>query len=89
MDKNELIKKYAADFDDTQASAKKIVDGVVGLIAGALAKGEEVNLPGFGKFKVKDRPARPGRNPRTGEAMEFAASKNVGFSASKTLKDSL
>ncbi|RJF85954.1 HU family DNA-binding protein [Sphingomonas cavernae] len=73
----------------TKADAKKIVDGVFGAIAEAAAKGEEISLPGFGKFKVKDSPAREGRNPATGEAMQIAASRKLGFSAAKALKDKL
>ncbi|MCJ8159743.1 HU family DNA-binding protein [Sphingomonas sp. LaA6.9] len=73
----------------SKADAKKIVDGVFAAIGDAAAKGEEISLPGFGKFKVKDSPAREGRNPATGEAMQIAASRKLGFSAAKGLKDKL
>jgi DNA-binding protein HU-beta len=53
----------------------------------AAVKGEEVSIPGFGKFTVKDRPEREGRNPGTGEAITIAASKKVAFTAAKGLKD--
>ena len=52
-------------------------------------RGEKVNLPGFGRFKVKDSPARQGRNPATGETIEIAASKKLGFSPAKQVKDAL
>jgi len=55
----------------------------------ALARGEEVDLHGFGKFKPKERAARQGRNPQTGEIITIAASKGVGFAAAKALKDRL
>ena len=59
------------------------------MIASALSKGEKVQVSGFGIFEVKEREARMGRNPRTGEAMEIAASRTPTFKASKTLKDAL
>ena len=59
------------------------------MIASALSKGEKVQVSGFGIFEVKEREARMGRNPRTGEAMEIAASRTPTFKASKTLKDAM
>lgn len=73
----------------TKADAKKIVDGVFAAIADAAAKGDEVSIAGFGKFKVKASPAREGRNPSTGEPMKIAASRKLGFSVSKAVKDRL
>ena len=58
-------------------------------IVDAARKGDEVNLAGFGKFKVKDSPARQGRNPGTGESMEIAASRKLSFSPAKQVKDAL
>ena len=58
-------------------------------IVAAAAKGEEVSLAGFGKFKVKDSPAREGRNPATGEAMQIAASRKLTFAPAKAVKDAL
>jgi len=72
-----------------KAEAKKLVDGVFAAIADAAAKGEEVSLPGFGKFKVKESAAREGRNPATGAAMTIAASKKLGFTPAKAVKDRL
>jgi DNA-binding protein HU-beta len=72
-----------------KGAAKKAVDAVFVGIVDAAKKGEEVNLPGFGRFKVKDSPARQGRNPATGETIEIAASKKLGFSPAKQVKDAL
>jgi DNA-binding protein HU-beta len=73
----------------TKTDAKQVVDAVFAAIADAAAKGEEVSLPGFGKFKVKDSPAREGRNPSTGETIKIAASKKLGFTPAKAIKDKL
>lgn len=87
MNTTDLIEKLAADHGLTKVAAKSIVDGLLKAIADAAAAGEEVNLPGFGKFAVKAVPARTGRNPATGAAIEIAASKKVAFSPAKALKD--
>jgi len=89
MNVSELAKGVAAATGTSDADARKAVTAVFDQIAGAAAKGEEVSIPGFGKFAVKDRPERQGRNPATGEAMTFAASKKVAFTAAKGLKDKL
>ncbi|WP_184053092.1 HU family DNA-binding protein [Sphingomonas aerophila] len=89
MNVSELAKGVAAAIGTSDADAKKAITAVFDQIAGAAAKGEEVSIPGFGKFAVKDRPERQGRNPATGEAMTFAASKKVAFTAAKGLKDKL
>jgi DNA-binding protein HU-beta len=85
----ELIEHVASEAGVDRTAAKKAVDAVIGAIVGAAKKGEEVNLPGFGKFKVKDSPARTGRNPSTGEPIDIAASRKLAFSAAKQLKDAL
>ena len=89
MNIGELAKGVAAITGTSEADAKKAVVAVFDQIATAAAKGEEVAIPGFGKFAVKDRPEREGRNPATGEAMTIAASKKVSFTAAKGLKDKL
>lgn len=71
----------------TKADARKAVDGVFAAIADAAAKGDEVSINGFGKFKVKESAAREGRNPSTGATIQIAASKKVGFTSAKALKD--
>jgi len=73
----------------TKAQAKAVLDGVFTAIRDAAVKGEEVSVPGFGKFKVQDKPARTGRNPSTGEAIQIAASRKLSFQPAKALKDAL
>ncbi|MFT3968010.1 MAG: HU family DNA-binding protein [Sphingobium sp.] len=89
MNNAELADKLAADHGITKADAKKLVDGVFVAIGDAAAKGEEISLNGFGKFKVKDSPEREGRNPATGEAMTIKASKKLTFTPAKAVKDKL
>jgi DNA-binding protein HU-beta len=82
---------YVADEDGkiTKTQAKALVDSVFAAITSAAVKGEEVSLPGFGKFKVQNKPARTGRNPSTGAAIQIAASKKLVFQPAKALKDTL
>ena len=87
MNTSELIEKIATDNELTKTAAKALVDGVLKAIADAAVAGEEVNFPGFGKFKVKESPAREGRNPSTGATVQIAASKKVSFAPAKALKD--
>ena len=89
MNNSDLADKLAASHDITKADARKLVDAVFAAIADAAAAGEEVSLNGFGKFKVKDTPAREGRNPSTGATISIAASKKLGFSPAKAIKDRL
>lgn len=89
MNTSDLIDKIAAEHDLTKTAAKGVVDSVFKAIADAAATGEETNLPGFGKFKVQDKPAREGRNPRTGETVQIAASKKLVFQPGKAIKDRL
>lgn len=89
MNTSDLIEKVAADNSLTKVAAKGIVDGVFKAIADAAASGEEVNLPGFGKFKVQARPAREGRNPSTGATVQIAASRKLAFQPAKAVKDRL
>lgn len=89
MNSSDLADRVAAGHGLTKADAKKIVDGIFAAISDAAAKGDEVSLPGFGKFKVKDSPAREGRNPATGAAMTIAASRKLTFSVAKAVKDKL
>ncbi len=89
MNSNDLADQVAATSGVSRADARKIVDGIFATLADTAAKGEEVSINGFGKFKVKDSPARDGRNPATGEPMKIAASRKLGFSAAKAVKDKL
>jgi DNA-binding protein HU-beta len=89
MNNNDIADALAAEHGVTKADARKLVDGVFAAIANAAAKGEEVSLSGFGKFKVKESPAREGRNPATGQTMQIAASKKLAFAPAKAVKDKL
>ena len=89
MNNNDLADSIAADHGISKADARKIVDTVFTKIIGAASRGEEVSLNGFGKFKVKDSPAREGRNPATGETIQIAASKKLTFAPAKAVKDAL
>ena len=79
----------AADPQLTKTQAKAIIDGVFKALSDAAVKGEEVSIPGFGKFKVQSKPARTGRNPATGATIDIPASKKVAFTPAKQLKDAV
>ena len=89
MNNSELAEQIAAGHDLSKADARKVVDAVFAAITDAASKGTEVSISGFGKFKVKDSPAREGRNLATGAAMTIAASKKLGFAPAKAVKDKL
>jgi DNA-binding protein HU-beta len=89
MNKAELIDAVAAEANLSKADAGRAVDAVVDSISSALGKGQQVSVVGFGTFSVKHRAARSGRNPRTGETIQIAASNVPGFKAGKALKDAV
>jgi len=89
MNKAELIEAVAASANVSKADAGRAVDAVVDAIAKSLKKGQQVAVVGFGTFSVKHRAARTGRNPRTGEAIQIAASNVPGFKAGKALRDAV
>ena len=89
MNKTELVAAAAEQTGMTKKDTEKALNAAFDVIASALSKGEKVQVSGFGIFEVKEREAHMGRNPRTGEAMEIAASRTPTFKASKTLKDAL
>ncbi|MFZ1623579.1 MAG: HU family DNA-binding protein [Gammaproteobacteria bacterium] len=89
MNKGELIDVVADDAGLSKADATRAVDAVITAITKALKKGDQVALVGFGTFAVKERAARQGRNPRTGETIQIAASHVPGFKAGKALKDAV
>jgi DNA-binding protein HU-beta len=89
MNKGELIEAVAAAADLSKSDATKAVDAVVDSITRTLQKGDQVSIVGFGTFSVKDRAARTGRNPATGETIQIAASRAPGFKAGKALKDAV
>ncbi|MCW8971404.1 MAG: HU family DNA-binding protein [Rhodospirillales bacterium] len=89
MNKNDLVAAVATSAGLSKADAAKAVDGVFDSITGALKKGGEVRLVGFGTFSVANRAASEGRNPRTGEKIKIPASKQPKFKAGKGLKDAV
>jgi len=89
MNKSELIDAIASKSDVTKIVAGKVLDGVVSVITEALGSGDQVALIGFGTFSVKDRAARVGRNPQTGQEIKIAATKVPSFKAGKNLKEAV
>jgi DNA-binding protein HU-beta len=89
MNQSELIEKVAQATELNQAAAGQAVKAVVNAILDALLAGEAVRVSGLGIFNVAARSAREGRNPRTGESIQIAASKAVRFHAGKAVKDAL
>ena len=89
MNNSELAEALSVDHGLTKADARKLVDALFGVIADAAAKGDEISLNGFGKFKVKDVAAREGRNPATWETIAIKAAKKLTFTPAKAIKDRL
>lgn len=89
MNKAELIDAVADAADLSKASAGRAVDAAIDAITNSLKNDDNVTLVGFGTFSVRDRAARTGRNPRTGEEIQIKASKVPGFKAGKALKDAI
>ncbi len=89
MNKSELIDAVASAADLSRADATSATDAVLDTITDALSKGDQVTLVGFGTFSVRDRAARTGRNPQTGETIQIKASKSPGFKAGKAFKDAV
>lgn len=89
MNKTELVAAIAEKTELSKKDAEKALKAFTEVVAEELQKGEKIQLVGFGTFEVADRPAREGRNPKTGEVMTIAASKSPKFKAGKALKASL
>ncbi len=89
MNKSELIDAIADSADLSKVAAGKALDATISAISEALKKGDSVSLVGFGIFTVRERAARAGRNPQTGEVLKIKASKAPAFKAGKTLKDAV
>jgi DNA-binding protein HU-beta len=89
MNKSDLVDAIAESAGLSKADGGRALDGFVNTITSALKSGDSVSLVGFGTFSVRDRAARTGRNPRTGETIQIAASKNPAFKAGKALKDAV
>ena len=89
MNKTQLVDAIVSKTGLKKKDAEAILNATVESMTEALVAGDKVQLSGFGSFEVKVRAARTGRNPKTGEAVEIAASKRVVFSAAQALKDKL
>jgi DNA-binding protein HU-beta len=89
VNKSELIDAIAASADIPKAQAGRALDAMIEAVTNALANKDQVALVGFGTFSVKERAARNGRNPKTGEAISIAASRTPGFKPGKALKDAV
>ncbi|MBO5088912.1 MAG: HU family DNA-binding protein [Lachnospiraceae bacterium] len=89
MNKTELVAAMAEKTELSKKDAEKALKAFTDVVAEELTKGEKIQLVGFGTFEVADRPAREGRNPKTGESMKIAASKAPKFKAGKALKDAV
>jgi DNA-binding protein HU-beta len=86
MTKKELIDAIAAKTGSSKVDAERAVGALIEVVSDTLKKGDSLSLPGFGSFEVRERPAYKGRNPRTGEEIQIAASKIPTFRAGAALK---
>ena len=84
MRKSDIVAHVAERVSLSKVEAQGAVNALLDAVRDALASGERVSLPGFGTFSTKNRPARRGRNPRTGESIDVPASKAPSFRAGKT-----
>ena len=89
MNKTELVAAVAEKSGLSKKDSEKAINATLEAITADLAEGGKIQLVGFGAFEVKERPARMGRNPKTGEAMEIAASRTPQFKPGKALKDAV
>ncbi|MEW6663384.1 MAG: HU family DNA-binding protein [Bacillota bacterium] len=89
MNKTELVSSVAEKAEITKKEAEKVVNAVFASMEEALAKGDKVQLVGFGTFEVKERAARIGRNPKTGEEINIPATKVPSFKPGKSLKENV
>lgn len=89
MNKSELVTEVSESTEMSKKDVAKVVDAVFDAISNALQNGDKVQLVGFGNFEVRERSARKGRNPQTGEEIEIAASKIPAFKPGKALKEGI
>ena len=89
MNKSEVVDAIVDQADISKAVAGRALDAALGAVKASLEQGEPVSIVGFGTFLVRERPARTGRNPRTGEAVRIAAAKVPAFKPGKALKEAL
>lgn len=87
--KDDLVDLLARETGCTKTSARTAVDKMFKSIMSQCKRAGELQIPGFGKFRVRERPARMGRNPRTGQSMRIKASKSVGFRPAAAFKGTL
>jgi DNA-binding protein HU-beta len=86
MNKRELVDAVASDKDLTKTEVEGVLDAVLENIVSALEGGNDVSIAGFGSFEVRERAARQGRNPQTGEQIDIAASKAPAFKSATAFK---
>jgi DNA-binding protein HU-beta len=89
MNKQDLIDAVASEAGITKSAAAETIDAFLDAVTNAVVKGDVIQLIGFGSFSTGARAARTGRNPKTGEALQIAASKTVKFTAGKAFKDAV
>jgi DNA-binding protein HU-beta len=89
LNKAELVSSVAEKAEVTKKDAEKVITAVFDVVEEALARGDKVQLVGFGTFEVRDRAARTGRNPQTGEEIQIAATRVPAFRAGKALRDAV
>jgi DNA-binding protein HU-beta len=89
LNKTELVAQVAEQVEMSKKDVEKLVNVLFGTIEETLREGEKVQLVGFGTFEVRDRKARKGRNPQTGDEIEIPATRVPAFKAGKTLKDAV
>ena len=87
MNKKQLMSKIATTLNQSKADAERTFDSILTLILDCLKNDEQAKIAGFGTYKVAKRKARIGRNPRTGEQIQIAASQKVKFLPAKALKE--
>ena len=89
MNKQDLVDAVASKAGITKSAAAETIDAILATVTSAVVKGDVIQLIGFGSFSMGARAARTGRNPKTGEALQIAASKTVKFTAGKAFKDAV
>jgi len=89
MNVQEIADRLAEKHDVSKADARAMIETLTNAIAEAARAGDEVSLPGFGKFKVRDREAREARNPQTGKTVQVPAQRKLAFLPAKALKDGM
>ncbi|MGU9978046.1 MAG: HU family DNA-binding protein [Candidatus Oxydemutatoraceae bacterium WSBS_2016_MAG_OTU14] len=87
MNKSQMIERIADSTSMSKADSNRALEAIIKIIKDSLKSGEQVTIVGFGTFLARDRKARAGRNPRTGETIQISASKVPAFKPGKALKD--